>query len=118
MFPLSATVGLRKRVEGEPDSRGNPTVTYEDALPLNVYGYGPRSAEGQAEPRKPLRDLVIIGMTVYGPPSLASQVSPLDRMEVPLGGDLYEVDGEVGDWSNGPFGFAPGCSITLRRAEG
>lgn len=116
--PLRETVGLVKRGEDAVDSHGNPVPMWADAEPVAVYGYGPRSADGQAESYAQNRDVVTIGLTVYGPPELASQVSPLDRFEVPLGGDVYEVDGEIGDWNHGPFGWAPGVSISLKRIEG
>lgn len=117
-FPLNATLGLRKRIEGEKDAHGNAKVTYADAVEIKVYGYGPRSSGGSSEPSKPNRDEVVIGQTVYAPPEIASQVTALDRFEVPLGGDVYEVDGEIGDWNHGPFGWQPGISIALKRVEG
>lgn len=112
------TIGVCAREVGAKDSHGNPVESWADAVATPVYGWGPRSADGSAEPYKPNRDVVIIGMSVYGPPSLAQAVTPLDRFEVPLGGDVYEVDGEIGDWNNGPFDWQPGCSIALKRVEG
>ena len=125
MMQANQVVGLRKRGEDGTDSHGNPVPTYAAAVPVRVYGYGPRSAEGGAEPSKQGRDVVIIGQTVYAPPVLVNantqepvEASPLDRFEVPFGGELYEVDGEIGDWNHGPFGWTPGLSISLKRAEG
>lgn len=116
-FPITAQVGLVRRIVGATDPYGNPVESWSDPIPIGVYGYGPRTA-GDAEPNLPNRDMVVIGVTVYGPESLASQVTALDRMEVPLGGPLYEIEGEVGDFNHGPFGFKPGCTVTLKRVEG
>lgn len=117
-LPLTGTIGLRKRSQGAPDAHGNRVESYAAAIPVQVYGWGPRSPEGTAEQDTGRRDLVPIGMTVYAPASVAALVDPVDRIEVPYGGDLFDVDGEVNDWSHGPFMPGAGCVITLRRAEG
>ena len=113
-YPLNATIGVCAYQAGVEDSHGNPVDAWADPVPTRVYGYGPRSAGGAAEPNLPNRDLVIIGLTVYAPPGV--QIDPRDRVQVD--GVMYEVDGEIGDWNHGPFGFEPGISISLKRWEG
>lgn len=113
-FPTNKSVDVLPYQQGARDDFGNPVESWGGPVPTPVYGWGPRSADGAAEPNMPHRDAVIIGLTVYGPP--ATQIGARDRVVV--AGVTYEVDGEIGDWNNGPFGWLPGVSIALKRVEG
>lgn len=123
-LPLAQVVGVCKRVEDAADGHGNAVLRFADPVDVRVFGYGPRSADGSAEAFPSGRDVVTVGLSVYGPPFPWAPVAggdpvtvtPLDRLEV--AGVLYEVDGEVADWTHGPFGFAPGVSVSLKRVEG
>ena len=121
-LPLTQVVGYKQRTADGEDAHGNPVVAFADAVPVKVYGYGPSTS---GEPFQQGRDVVVTGQTVYAPSPMANAatgepVTPtaLDRFELPLGGPEYEVDGEIGDWNHGPFGWAPGYSIALKRVEG
>lgn len=116
---LRQTVGLVKMIEH--GSRGSQE--WAPAIPVKVYGYGPRPSS--TEDYRQNRDIVTVGETVYAPPVLRNAdtqepvaIDALDRFELPIGGDLYEVDGEIRDLTNGPFGSHLGISISLKRVEG
>lgn len=93
----------------DEDSHGNTTDTWADPVPVGVFGYGPRS-----DSTEPGGTQVIVGLTVYAPPTLT--VSSRDQFVV--NGLRYDVDGEVGDWTFGPFGYRPGIEFALKRVEG
>jgi hypothetical protein len=109
MFPLAQTIGHAVYQAGAEDPHGNPEDSWADPVAVKVYGYGPRTASTE-----PGGTQVIVGLTVYAPKSL--QVSPRDQFVVD--GLRYDVDGELGDWTNGPFGFEPGIEFNLKRVEG
>lgn len=113
-LPTSAGVLLRWRdTSGAPDAHGNDaTVWGEEYIPLPIYAIAPRTS---TEP-VPGRDEVITGLTIYAPKP-ANFIGPGDRIIIGSEGE-WEVDGEVGDYNRGPFGYAPGVVIHLRKAEG
>lgn len=109
MFQVAQTIGQEIYQAGVEDPHGNPEDSWASPVDVGVYGYGPRFASTE-----PGGTQVIVGLTVYGPKSL--QVGSRDRFIV--NGLRYDVDGELGDWTNGPFGFAPGIEFNLKRVEG
>lgn len=61
-----------------------------------------------------LRAPLYAGLRVFGPPDM--DVNAEDRMRVR--GEVWDVDGDV-DFPVNPFtGWAPGCTVNLRRVEG
>lgn len=114
-FPTSWTVQILPYVAGPRDSHNNPTEGWADPITVEVYGWGPPS--GSSEPAESGRNAVVTEVEVYAPASV--QVSARDR--VLLGGDLehtYEVIGLAEDFNHGPFGWAPGIRINLKRVDG
>ena len=101
-------------VEGGRDSHGNPIKSWGAPRKLTVMGWGPRGDGSSSEPRVPGREQVIVGLVLYTYPDPG--ITSRDRVAV--NGITYEVEGEVGDWTTGPFGFEPGCTVALRRVEG
>jgi hypothetical protein len=115
VFPLTRTIGHKVHQAGATDSHGNPADTWAEPVDVSVYGYGPRTdTRGSTGSDEPGGTQVIVGKEVYAPKTLA--VSEKDRFVID--GRTYEVDGELGDWTTGPFGFEPGIVINLKRAEG
>jgi len=110
MFPLAQTIGHAVYTPGATDAHGNPVDAWAAAVDVQVYGYGPPARSQEAEPGG---TQVITGLQVLAP---VFAVDPRDRFVI--SGVTYEVVGEVGNWNNGPFGFAPGQQINLKRAEG
>lgn len=108
MFPAQ-TIARSAWAPGAVDSHGNPVDTWADPVSVKVYGYGPRF-----DSTEPGGTQVIVGLVIYAPPTMV--VDPRDRFVVD--GKTYVVDGELGDWTKGPFGFKPGITINLKRVEG
>lgn len=110
MFPLAQTIGLAAYQAGVEDAHGNPVDSWSDPVDVAVYGYGPPIRTQDSEPGG---TQVIVGLDVYAP------LFPVDdRDRFVISGLVYSVEGEAGDWNNGPFGFEPGQSFRLKRVEG
>ena len=95
---------------------GNQERDWENAVRTDSPGWGfaPRSNDENTTAGSPS---VIVGLSGYGPPGV--DVLPTDRMEVR--GEVYEVEGEVGEWRSPLTGWEPGVEVALRRvyiAEG
>lgn len=110
-FPTPHVVGVRAFQSGVTDAHGNPVESWAAPVDVPVHGLSP----GSDEPHSTNRDLSIISWTVYAPAGTA--VGPRDRVVV--SGREYTVEGEVRDWTRGPWraSFA-GVVFELRRAEG
>lgn len=109
MYPLAQVVGHEVYQAGAEDPHGNPVDSWSAAVDVSVFGYGPRT-----ESTEPGGTQVIVGLQVFAPKGLA--VSSKDRFVIDS--LTYTVEGEIGDWTNGPFGFEPGISFNLKRVEG
>lgn len=112
MIPTPHTIGVRAFGAGTPtlDVHGNEVVSWGAPVIYPVYAIAPRSS---SEP-VPGRSEVIVGLSVYAPHGV--MIGPRDR--VVIDGEEYEVEGEIADYTKGPFGYKPGIVINLRRAEG
>lgn len=104
------TVGVRRWTSGVEDAHGNPIEGHGAPEPVTVWAIAPTTSN---EP-EPGRNLVVTGYTLLGPPDL--DIGPFDL--VVIDGEDWKVSGEVGDWTRGPFNYAPGVSVNLTRAEG
>lgn len=104
------TVGLRRWQPGARDERGNAQPGYAPTTDLPVYAIYPSTS---TEPTTGRQD-VVTGMTLLAP--TGTLIGPQDL--VVIDGETWQVEGDVADWSRGPFGWAPGVSINLTRAEG
>lgn len=94
---------------GAEDAHGNVEDGHADPVDVLVFGYGPRY-----DSTEPGGTQVIIGLQVLAPKSLIVG----SRDEFVVDGRRYEVDGELGDWTNGPFSYEPGIEFNLKRVEG
>lgn len=111
MFPTPWSVTLHARSLGAKDSHGNPRETWADpGVAEPAYGWCPPSADSQ--PFETNRTAVVCDLDVYMPISAAV---PKDRMTVD--GVVYEVIGYPEDFNHGPFGFAPGVRVNLKRVK-
>lgn len=110
-LPTPFTIGVKRYADGAVDRYNNPTKTWLTAVDVLVYGIAPTSSD---EPFEAGRNEVLTGKTVFAP--VGTVIGAQDR--VVIDGDEYEVDGEIGDWSKGPFSWSPGIEIKLKRAEG
>lgn len=93
------------------DAHGNPVRGWDEPTDVAVYGW---AAPTSTEPKLAGQDRVAIVLELFAPPGTAAQ--PADRFTVD--GELYDVVGEVEDYTHGPFGWRPGVVINLARWEG
>src|SRR5690606_41612727 len=80
-------------------------------------GYGwapPEPAKGVKEPDTPGRSAAYSELDLYVPPGFVC--GPHDRVRV--NGRVFDVIGELSDYTFGPFGFKPGGRISLKRVGG
>jgi hypothetical protein len=110
-LPTPFTIGVKRYADGAVDRHNNPTKTWLTAVDVEVYGIAPTSSD---EPFEAGRNAVVTGLTVLAP--VGTVIGPKDR--VVIDSEEYEVDGEIADWSKGPFSWSPGIEIKLKRAEG
>lgn len=109
MFPTPYTVTRSRPTTASTDAHGNAVRAYTSTL-LPVHGWAATSSE----PNEANRAAVVWDLEVYAPP--ATDVLPSDRVTVE--GAVFDVVGHPADYTHGPFAFAGGVVIRLRRAEG
>ncbi len=112
-LPARHTVGWHTVDTGAVDGEGNPVIEYlpsldEPGTPTAVIGWAtPQSTE-------PEIGRVIHDIDLYIQPGATSQ--PQDVVDLPDG--QYEVIGWPLDWTRGPFLYAPGAVVQLKRVTG
>lgn len=111
-FPTPYTVTRATHTPGALDAHGNPVDAWSDPESVKVHGWAPPSAD--KVPGDDNRDAVIRDLDVYAPAGT-------------LGGprDLWVIDGvpytQVGhgeDFTRGPWQWAAGVRVSLKRVEG
>lgn len=115
MRRITATLAIRRRVEGASDIYGNPKVSYGAPEEWPVFAVAPRSS---TEPQDPNRDLVVTGITVFAPVE-GTMPGALDLVE--HRGDTWQVTGDVGTWDENPHVVSTrqhGIVVNLDRTEG
>lgn len=104
------TVLVKRHSPGTKDAHGNVRDGYSDPEPMQVYGIAPK---GSQEPGAD-RQAVTTGHLLFLPPEAV--LGPLDL--VLIDGVEHEVEGEVADYTRGPFGFKPGKTASLTKTGG
>lgn len=113
VFPELLTVGLHVYAEDVADDWGDPEPSWANPITRTVYGWAsPSLTETVDAGRNPTE----IALEVYASTASLGDVHEGDRMTV--NGELYEVDGGAQNYDFGPFGFAPGVRVNLKRVEG
>ena len=110
MYPTPHVVTIVTATPGGFDAYGNP-VTTEAHVVWPVYGWGP----GGSQELTGWSSQVSADVAVYGPQPPVPITSGT-RLEVD--GLTYDVEGVVEDYDHGPFGFAPGVRVNLRKVAG
>lgn len=115
-FPTPYTVEVLQYLESARDAHGNPVESWADpGLVQSVYGWAPpQDSKEVKEPDTPGRSAVYSELDLYVPPGFVC--GPHDRVR--LNGRVYDVIGELSDYTFGPFGFKPGGRISLKRVVG
>lgn len=111
-FPTPYTVQREPYLPGAEDAHGNPVDAWGPPDDVDVHGWGPPSADG--EPAASGRDPVIRDVDLYAPAGTAS--GPRDRWT--LDGVAYLAVGHPEDYTRGPWQWAAGVRINLKRSEG
>lgn len=108
MFPTPWAVDVLAYVGTVENEYGNVTpawATVPESKP--VYGWAPAGTnENNAS-----RHTVTADLELFAPPEFT--LDPRDHVRID--GLTYEVQGAVEDFNHGPFGFAPGVRVNLRR---
>lgn len=112
MTPTPYTVQRASFTPGATDAHGNPAESWATPVPVAVHGWADPAADTTTT--DPNRDAVIRDRDLYAPAGTTS--SPGDRWLLPDG--TFESVGYGHDYSNGPYGFAAGVVVFLRRVEG
>lgn len=118
-FPTPFTVGVHTRGADGTDAHGNSVSVYTPPLPeagtaVSVYGWFVPST---TEPPLAGHDRVIVDVQLMVPPGFPA--GPRDVVDLPEGpAGQFEVVGYPEDYTHGPFGWAPGAVINLRKVDG
>ena len=100
------------RTTAAEDEYGNTVPgPYAKVQTLVGCGVSPRKED---ELQENGRTGVIVGWTVFAP--YDGVVLPHDRLLV--NGELFDVEGEPGRWSQPMSGWTPGLEINIKRVEG
>ena len=105
-FPHGTMVTILSTVTTR-DKYGNETAEVTE-VPWGPVAVAPRTASESVDPHSPA---VIVGLTLYGPPVT---IDPDDQVRI--GGVVYNVDGEPGDWRSPFTGWHPGIEVAVVRA--
>lgn len=112
MLPTPYTVQHLPLVADGVDAHGNEVDTWGDPVDVRVHGWGPPSAD--TEPFEAGRHAVIRDLDLYAP--AGTTAGPRDRWVVD--GVVYDQVGHVEDYTRGPWQWAAGVRVNLKRAEG
>lgn len=94
------------------DAHGNPVDSYAPPVDVLVHGWAPPS--GNTEPFEAGRNAVLRDLDMYAPAGTGG--APRDRWIVR--GVTYEQVGHPEDYTTGPWQWAAGVRINLKRSEG
>lgn len=114
-LPTPWTVG-HKAYQGEQyNDWGDLIETWADPVELPVYGIAPGGSESNAEP-DPSRPFVSTTKQLLMPLESAQGLTPQDKFI--LDGVEWEQNGDVLDYTKGPFGWSPGVVVNIKRVTG
>lgn len=109
--PHGETVTILRAVPGGTDAYGDPIPGTQTRIDVPGTAVAPRLS---TEPSERGRQGVIVGLTIYPPADSGFLFS--DQVEVK--GELFDIEGEPGEWENPFTGDSPGAEIALKRAAG
>lgn len=110
MPPTPWTVDvLHYGISGQ-DAYGNDVEGYSAPDTQEVYGWAPSGTDETGGWRR----TVVADLQLYAPRGF--RCGPHDQVVVD--GVTYDVQGEVEDYTHGPFGHQPGVRVNLTRTAG
>lgn len=112
-FPERFTVSRHTYMQGAPGFGGVPAESWSAPSTVSVYAIYPGTP---GEDYEAGRNPSLIPMFLLGSKDALGAVKARDRFTV--NGDLFEVDGAIEDFTQGPFGWTPGVRVRLMRVEG
>lgn len=111
-IPTPYTVSRAPFLPGATDAHGNAVDAWGASVSVAVHGWAPPSAD--TAPAASGRDPVVRDVDLYVPAGTAC--GPRDRWT--LDGTVYEQVGRAEDYTRGPWSWAAGLRINLKRDEG
>lgn len=114
-LPTPYTVGHRAYIPNATDPLGNEVEAWAAPVDLPVYGIAPGGSEANPEP-EPDRPFVSTTKQLFMPLESAANVGPHDRYIID--GIEWEQNGDLLDYTKGPFGWAPGVVVNIKKAAG
>ncbi|WP_280430033.1 hypothetical protein [Nocardia brasiliensis] len=112
-FPTPYVVLSQRFSEGpEKDARGNPVKKWSNPFAQSVIAFGPPQS---SEPKLAGHDRVVVELELFVPPEFVA--AHQDKQKLP-DGSVWSVLGAIEDYTHGPWGFAPGGVVNLKRVEG
>jgi hypothetical protein len=105
-YPYGETIRvLRTGTSPGRDPRGQPLPGPDESFDVEGCVVTPRAETPTVGgDQQQARDTVIVGWTVYAPPSTALRTTDKVRIR----GVVCEITGEPGDWGRNPFTGTPG----------
>lgn len=96
---------------GDTDAYGNAVDTWGDPVDVPVFGWAPATpAVGFDQGRRP----VATEFDIFAP----AETECRDRDLWVLDGLEYKQQGPAEDFTHGPFGFAGGLRVNVKRSDG
>ncbi|MCG7284966.1 hypothetical protein MHY85_03135 [Cellulomonas sp. ACRRI] len=111
-LPTPYTVVRLPYIPGTTNAHGNPVDTWGAPATLAVHGWAPPSAD--KTPSDSARDAVERDLDLYAPAGTPGSHKDLWVIE----GVPYSQSGHVEDYTKGPWQWAAGLRINLKRVEG
>lgn len=111
-LPAPYTVLRAPFAPGTRDAHGNDVDTWGAPVAVAVHAWAAPAAD--TLPGDDNRDSVIRDLDLYAPAGTVG--APRDRWTV--NGTVYEQVGHVEDYTHGPWQWAAGVRINLKRVEG
>lgn len=111
---MNATVVRVRTTPDTTDQYGDPVPGTTVRTPIEGAVVAPLLTSGEGETHTIGRNGVVVGYTLYTPEGV--DIRRTDQVEI--NGDLYDVEGQPGQWVSPYTTWAPGHQVALHRAEG
>lgn len=98
--------------EPQPNTRGGRKDSWKPYQLVEIFGWAPSGMEQSADG---IRRVTEWDVDIYAPAGV--QGNPQAKWVLDDGRTYMQV-GQAEDFTHGPFGFAPGVRINLKRIEG